>query len=77
MDEHIGKVTPDEMRQHETVMERRAPTNQAAFKWPFPKHADQSADEQHLDKTHSDMRRHFKGPQFEQAEAQPKTLRRI
>ncbi len=46
--EHIEKVAPDKMRQHKTVMQRRAPTDQAAFERPFPKHADQSANQQHL-----------------------------
>ena len=58
-------------------MERGAPTDQAALEWTFPKHAYQRADEQHLHKTHSDMRSHFEGTQFEQAQAQPATLRGI
>src|ERR1017187_7233621 len=58
-------------------MECSAPTNQTAVEWPFPKHAYQGADEQHLYKTHSDMRSHFKGTQFEEAKAQPATLRGI
>src|ERR1022692_4948949 len=75
--EHIGKVAPDKMRQHKTVMERGAPTDQACFEWTFPKHAYQRADEQHLYQTHSDMRSHFEGTQFDQAQAQPATLRGI
>src|ERR1039458_8521294 len=75
--EYIGEVSLDKMRQHKTVMERDAPADQAAFEWTFPKHASQGADQQHLDKPHSDMPRHFKGTQFEQAQAQPATLRRI
>ena len=54
-------AAPDKVRQHKTVMERSTPTDQVAFEWPVPKHTDQSADEQHLHKTHSDMRSHFKG----------------
>src|SRR5450432_2129181 len=60
--EHIAKVAPDKMRQHKAVMKGSAPTDQAPFEWTFPKHAYQRADKQHLDKTHSDMRSHFKGP---------------
>src|ERR1035438_7465887 len=42
--EHIGKVAPDKVRQHKTVMERGAPTDQASFEWTFPKRAYQRAD---------------------------------
>src|SRR5450631_4532196 len=65
------------MRQHSTVMQRGAPTDQVAFEWTLPKYAYRRADQQHRYKTHSDMRSHFKGTQFEQAKAQPETLRRI
>ena len=65
------------MRQHESVMERRAPPDQAALEWLFPEHANQSADQQHLHESHSDMRRHFERAQFQQAKAQPQTLGRI
>src|SRR5271156_4037507 len=65
------------MRQHESVMERCAPTDQAALEWPFPKHRNQRANEQHLYESHSDMWSHFEGAQFEKAKTQSETHRRI
>jgi len=55
----------------------RCPADEVAFEWTPPKHGDQRTDQQHRDETHSDMRRHLEGAQFEQADAQPETFRRI
>ena len=57
-------------------MERDAPADKAAFKGRFPEHAYQGPNQQHLEKTHSHMRRHFECSQFEQAELQTQTLGR-
>ena len=65
------------MRQHEAVVKRCSPANQAAVERPLPEHANQSPDQQHLHKTHAHMRRHFESSQFEQAKSQPEALRRI
>src|SRR5208282_245615 len=42
--DHSRKVAPDKIRQHKTIMKRRAPPDEAAFEWTFPKHAHQRAD---------------------------------
>src|SRR5580704_13376336 len=72
-DEYLREVALNGVGQHEAVVERGAPADQAAFIRRLPKHADQSADQQHLKKIHSYMRRHFERPQFEQAKLQPES----
>src|ERR1017187_5026071 len=76
MGEHLEKVASDKFRQHETVVECRTPADQTALERRFPKCTHQGADQQHLQKVHSYIWRHFECSQFEQAKLRPESLRR-
>src|ERR1700742_3515831 len=44
--EHIEKILPQEMRQHETVVQRRAPAHEFPLLWLAPQLRDQRADQE-------------------------------
>src|SRR5450755_2545664 len=64
--DNILKIALDEMRKHETIVQRSLPVDQLAPVWLFPELGDQRSDQQLLSQAHARMRRHFKGPQFDQ-----------
>ena len=67
--EHAQKVLPDEMRQHEFVMQGGAPAHQLALLGLAPEPGDERAQQQLLGETHARVRRHLEGAEFEQAQA--------
>ncbi|MCY1456398.1 hypothetical protein D9M71_736170 [compost metagenome] len=78
LDQNVGKILLDKVRQHEAVMQRRAPACQAfgcIGLAPEPRH--QRPQQQLLHQTHARVRRHFKGAQFQQAQASGRAIRRI
>ena len=75
--QHTGKILPDKMRQHETVMEGRAPADQRLVVGLFPEPCDQGPQQQLLGQTHFRMRRHLEGPEFDQSEATGRAVRGI
>ncbi|MNE46026.1 hypothetical protein D3C80_1403460 [compost metagenome] len=78
LDQNVGKILLDKVRQHEAVMQRRAPACQAfgcIGLAPEPRH--QRPQQQLLGQTHARVRRHFKGAQFQQAQASGRAIRRI
>jgi hypothetical protein len=66
--EHAQKIFPEEMRQHETIMQRGAPAHELALLRLAPELCDQGADQQLLRQRHARIRRHFKGAEFDQPE---------
>ena len=68
--DHVGEVLPDEMRQHEAIMQFGAPAHQPRrAERPAPEARDQGAQQQLLGERHARMRRHFEGAQFKQTQA--------
>ena len=63
------EVLPDEMRQHEAVVQRRPPADAVAELRIAPEPGDQRAQEQLLRKTHARIGRHLEGAELDQAEA--------
>ncbi len=58
-------------------MKCRTPPQQVSLKWLLPEHAYQRANQQHLQQTHSIVRRHFKRSKLQQPETQTLKLRGI
>src|SRR3982074_3057250 len=66
--EHAEKILPEEMRQHETIMQRGAPAHELALLRLAPKLCDQRPDQQLLRQRHARVRRHFQRTEFDQPE---------
>ena len=75
--EHAQKVLPDEMRQHEFVMQGGAPAHQLALLGLAPEPGDERAQQQLLGEAHARVRRHLEGAEFEQAQAPCGAIGRI
>ena len=75
--EHFEEVPPDEVRQHEAVVQRGAPADQAACERLLPEQCDQGAHQQHLQEPHAEVRRHLERAQLKQAEPQTLALGRV
>ena len=71
------KSLPDEMRQHEAVVQRRAPAHQPALLRLAPEPGDQRAEQQLLGQAHARVRRHLEGAELDQAEPAGRAVRRI
>ena len=66
------------MRQHEAVVQFGAPAGEAARrKRVLPEAGDEGPDKQVLDEAHPRMRRHFKGPEFQESQAAGGVVGRI
>src|SRR5262249_17931925 len=57
--QNVEKVLPNEVRQHESVVQGRTPTYRRAALWLAPEPGDQGAQEQLLRQAHARVRRHF------------------
>ena len=75
--DHLGKVAPDEMRQHEPVVQRRAPAHQPPALRLAPEPGHQGADQQLLGQAHARVRRHLEAAEFQQAQPSRRPVRRI
>ena len=70
LDDHVGKVLLDKVRQQEAVMQLSAPARQLRRRIGLaPEPRDQRPQQQLLGQAHARMGRHFKGAQFQQAQA--------
>ena len=74
--QHTEKVVPDEMLQHEPIVQGRAPADGGAALRLAPEPGDQRAHEQLLCQAHARVRRHFERAEFDQAEASGRTVGR-
>ncbi len=57
--DHLGEVRPQEVGEHEAVVQRRAPADQLAAVGAVPEHGDEGAHQQLLHRAHTRMRRHL------------------
>ena len=65
---HVEEIGPDEMLEHEAVVQRRAPTHQPAVLRHAPEPRHQRAQQQLLGETHARVGRHLEGAKLDQAE---------
>src|SRR6185437_9329381 len=75
--EYAEKILPEEMRQHEAIVQRGAPAHELALLRFAPELCDQRADQQLLRQRHPGIRRHFERTEFDQPEAAGRPVRRI
>ncbi len=75
--EHAEKILPHEMRQHEAVMQRRAPAHARAVLRLAPEPRDQRAHQQLLRERHARVRRHLEGAEFDEPEPPDQPLGRV
>ena len=73
----IFQILTHKMRQHETVVDFRAPPDQFLAIGVLPEMRDQGAKQEVLREAHPRMRRHFKRAHFEQAEAARSRVGRV
>src|SRR5271154_7596769 len=66
--EHVEHVLPDEVREHEPVMQRRSPARQRSVERNAPKPRKNRADKQLLGEAHARVRRHLEAAKFDEAE---------
>ncbi len=57
------------MRQHEAIVQRRAPADEAAIERRGPEACDEGADEELLREVHAGVGRHLEAAEFDEAEA--------
>jgi hypothetical protein len=74
---NILQILVHEMREHEAVVNFRAPPDQFVAVGALPQMRDQGAKQKMLCETHARMRRHFKSAHFEKTEAARCRVRRI
>ena len=75
--EHAEEILPDEMRQHETVVQFRAPTNRAAVLRLAPEPGHQCADQQLLGEAHARVGWHLERAELDQPEPAGDAVGRI
>src|SRR5947209_3020911 len=63
--EHAQKIFPEEMRQHEAVVQRGAPAHELAVLRLAPEFCDQRPDQKLLRKAHTWVGRHFQRAEFD------------
>ena len=64
--QHIVEVLRDEVRQHEAVVQLRAPADERLIVRRFPEPRDQRPQQQLLREAHPRVRRHLEGAQLDQ-----------
>ena len=75
---HVAKILPHEMRQHETVVQFGAPAHQGCRAERLaPEARHQGAQQQLLGQRHARVRRHFEGAHFQEPQATGSRIRRI
>src|SRR5262245_15827699 len=75
--EHVEKIPPDEMLEHEAVVQRRAPAYELAALRLAPEPGDQRAQQQLLRQTHARIRRHLERAKLDQTETAGRAIRRV
>ncbi len=74
--EHVGEVLPHEMRQHEIVVQARAPAAQPLLVGAIPEGSDQATQQGLLGHAHAPVRRHLEGAQLEEPAPAGSAVRR-
>ena len=72
--QHVGEILGDEVRQHEPVVQRRAPADHRLAIGTLPEPGHQRPHQQLLRQTHPRVRRHFERAELDQSQA---TARRV
>ena len=75
--EHVEEVLPDVVRQHEPVVQRRAPARQRPVERIAPQPRDDRADQQLLGEAHARVRRHLEAAELDEAETAGRAVGRI
>ena len=75
--QHVFPVEPDEIRQHEPVVQRRSPAHQRMLARGAPELRDERTHHQLLRDAHARMRRHFERPHLNQTQPRTGRFRRI
>src|SRR6187200_3343123 len=75
--EYSQEIFPDEMRQHEAVVQRRSPAHERTLLRLAPEPREQSAHKQLLRKAHTRIRRHFERAEFDETEPASRAIGRI
>ena len=75
--EHVEEILPDEMRQHEPVVQRRAPARQRPVQRIAPQPREDRADQQLLGEAHARVRRHLEAAELDQPEPAGRAVGRI
>src|SRR5271166_866043 len=75
--EHVEDIFPDEVRQHESVVQRRAPARQRPVERVTPQAGEDCADEQLLGQAHARVRRHLEAAELDESETAGWAVRRI
>src|SRR6516162_6713199 len=66
--QNVEKVSPNEVFQHESVVQRRTPTYRRATLWRAPEPSGQRAQEKLLRQAHARVWRHFERAKLHQAQ---------
>src|SRR5215831_20698041 len=74
--QNVKKVPPSEVFQHESVVQRRAPTYRRATLWRAPEPSGQRAQEKLLRQAHARVWRHFERAKLDQAQPSGRTIGR-
>ncbi|MNL17941.1 hypothetical protein D3C87_1390640 [compost metagenome] len=78
INDDVGKILFDKVRQQEPVVQLRAPARQFWRRVRLtPEPRDQRPQQQLLSQAHARMRRHFKGAQLKQTKAPRRAVRRV
>src|SRR5580700_1455766 len=64
----VAKILPDEMLEHEAVVQRGAPTHRLAVERRAPEPGDNRAQQQLLSKTHACIGRHLERAEFDKSQ---------
>jgi len=73
--EHVGEVLPHEVRQHEVVVQARAPAAQPLLIGVIPESRDQPPQHRLLRHAHAPVRRHLESAQLQEPRAGPRRNR--
>ena len=75
--EHVEEVGPHEMRQHEAVVQRRAPAHEFAVERRRPEARDERPHQQLLREVHARIGRHLEAAEFDEAQPAGRPIGRV
>src|SRR5580692_2984480 len=75
--QHFQEILPDKMFEHETIMQRSAPTHRLALERGTPEPGNERTDQKLLRETHPGVRRHFERTELDEPQAAGRPVRRI
>ncbi len=75
--EHVLEIQPDEVREHEAIVELGPPSRERVSVWRRPESRDQPAEQQLLREAHARVRWHFERAQLDEAAPAARRLGRV